>query len=147
MAIVTETMLTERLGSAELIRLTDDGATGSVNASVMNRCISEAEGELMHLVGQRYTLPLALADADLAAMVQAMCTDCAVYRLYLRRDRIVGEDLAKAYQHAIEWAKGVAEGETGLAGETALSESPAQGGQVIVTGSTKVISRESMSGL
>lgn len=146
MAIISQTMLEERLTSAVLIRLTDDAAAGVVGADAMNQAVAEGEGELNHLVGQRYTLPLDLGDADLAAIVRAMWTDAVVYRLYMRRGT-PPEEVTKAYQHAVEWASKVATGATGLPGETALGESPAQGGRVIVTGSTKVITRESMSGL
>jgi len=145
--IVTQTMLENRVGADELVRLTDDAGTGSVNASVMARAIDEGEGELLNNIGQRYVLPLALSDTNTASVVQGMMIDAVVYRLYMRRDHAVTEEHTAAYRHAVEWSEKIAAGKLGLLGETERSESPSGVGQVIVDGSSRVISRETTQGL
>ncbi|HUW32881.1 MAG TPA: DUF1320 domain-containing protein [Planctomycetota bacterium] len=147
MAIVTQQMLADRIGDAELIRVTDDGAAGVVDTDVLARAVEEGEGELLNAIGQRYTLPLGLADTNTAAVVRAMMLDAVVYRLYMHRDQAVSEEHLNAYRHAVEWASRIAAGKLGLVGEAGVSESPAQGGQMIVSGSPRVVSRETMRGV
>lgn len=147
MSIVTQTMLESRVGEAELIRLTDDGATGSLDTGVMNHFIDAGEGELLGLIGQRYVLPLALTNTSTAETVQNKCLDVVVYRLYVHRDRGATPDLADLYRAAIKWAEGIALGKFGLLDETAVSESPAGGGRIIAQTTDRVIDRDSMKGL
>jgi phage gp36-like protein len=147
MAITSQTMLEDRIGAAELVRLTDDGLTGSVDADVLARVTADGEGELLNNIGQRYVLPLALGDVHTAAAVRAMMLDAVIYRLYQRRDRRMEVEIVEAYTRARAWSERIAAGTLGLVGETRLSESPAQAGRVIVTGSERVIDRESMKGL
>ena len=147
MAITTQTMIENRIGSAELVRLTDDGQTGSVNEDVLNRMIDEGEGELLNNIGQRYALPLGLTDAHTASAVRGMMLDAVVYRLLMHRDHVVGDEQMAAYKHAVEWSEKIAAGKLGLVGETLLGESPAQAGQIVITSGDQVITRDSMQGL
>lgn len=147
MSIVTQTMLSNRVGAAELVRLTDDAGSSAVNTDVMGRCVAEGEGELLGRIGQRYTLPLLLTDAHTLAMVTTMLVDAVVYRLFVHREQGAPEEVAKAYRAAVEWASQIASGGLGLAGESALSEAVSQAGQILVETTPRVISRETMRGL
>lgn len=147
MAIITQQMLEDRVGEAELIRLTDDADSGETNTLVMDRIIDDAESELLSYLGQQYTLPLTLANAIDASVVRAHVLDVAVYRLYLHRDRSANEDLARVYKSAIEWAQQIAAGKIGLLAETKVASSPAAGGKIIVISDDAAISRETMEGL
>jgi phage gp36-like protein len=146
MAIITQTEVEGRIGSAEVIRLTDDAVSGSVNAAILARVISDAEGEVLGRIAQAYTLPLGLADVNTSAMVKTALLDVVVYRLALRRPP-VAEDFAASFKAAIAWADKIASGSLGLAGETELAESVGQGGNIVVDSTERVIDRDSMAGL
>lgn len=147
MAYTTQASLEERVGEAELVRLTDDANTGTVNTDVLDRIVAEGEAELLGYLGQRYTLPLALGNAIDAAVVRAHCADVIVYRLYIHRDREATADLLSLYKAAVEWAKAIAAGSIGLLAETPVTSSPATGGKIIVSSEEAVITRDSMQGL
>jgi len=147
MSIITQTNLADRLGAAELIRLTDDAGSAAVNTAVMDRAIDEGEGEILNNLGQKYTLPLVLTDANSAAVVRAKCLDAVVYRLVVHRDRVVDESLLAAYKAAVAWSERIATGALGLIGETLTGSSPAPGGAMLIVGGEQVIDRESMKGL
>lgn len=146
MAIVTRTMIEQRISAAELIVLTDDAAAGTVDATVVDRCIADGEGEVLGRIAQAYTIPLDLGDANTAAMVRTALLDAVVYRLFARKPP-VPEDFYNAYRNAIAWAEKVGEGKLGLVGEVPVDEAPAGGGRIAIDASERVFSRESFEGL
>lgn len=146
MAIITQADIEGRISEAELIRLTDDGATGAVDATVLAAVIAGGEGEVLALIQQQWVVPLQLTDANTAAMVEAMLLDVIVYRLYARRMPIP-EDAIAAYETAKALAEKIGSGTIGLVGEIEIDEAPAAGGAIIVDAETQVISREDMKGL
>lgn len=147
MSLIAQTDLEERIGQAEVARLTDDDADGAVDAAALSRIIDDGESEILSRLGQRYRLPLRLRHATDERVVKGYCLDVIVYRAYMRRDRSVTEDIASAYRQAIAWADKIAEGKLGLIEEIEAEEAPLAGGGIIVHGSERVISRESMRGL
>lgn len=148
MPIITQQMIEDRVGAAELVRLSDDAGTGLVNLDVMAQAVSEGEGEILNNIAQRYRLPLAMSDSNTAAVVRTKLLDAIVYRLIMHRDRRVEDTIETAYRDAIKWSEAIATGRLGLHGETQLPASPAGGGGMMIAGSTpKVISRETMKGL
>jgi len=146
MAIVTQEMIEGRIGSTELIRLTDDAASGSLGATAMNRCITEGEAVIMAYIAQSYTLPLALTDTITQAAVHKYLLDVVIYLLCGRRPP-VPEDIIRDYQAAITWGQSIAKGDIGLSGESEVSESPSRAGKIVIDAGTRVISRDSMSGM
>lgn len=146
MSIVTQQMLEDRVGEAELIRLTDDAGSGAVNAAVLARAIDEGEGEILANVAQKYTLPLDLSDAIVAAAIKAKLLDAVVYRLCMHRDRPVQEDITAAYKSALAWSEKIAAGNLRLYRETE-QEDPGQATEFIIESGTKVFGRDKMKGL
>jgi len=146
MAIITQADVQGRIPAAELIRLTDDAAAGTVNTTVLGQVIADGEGEVMNLIAQAYTVPLALGDANAAAAVKAMLLDVIVFRLLMRR-MPVPEDAVTAYKAAMARAKEIATKVVGLVGETPVGTAPAGGGSIAIDASERVISREEMEGL
>ena len=146
MAVITQAEIEDRIGSAELIRLTDDTATGSVDADNLARAVAEGESEILARVAHKYTLPLGLSDTTTSAAVKTYLIDAIVYRLAVRRDA-VSEEIAAMYRAAIAWADKVAAGAIGLDGETLRGSSPAPGGSIRIDSTERVIDRESMNGL
>jgi len=144
---ITQTIVEERMTSAEMIRLTDDAAAGSVDAENLARAIAEGESEILQYVRQRYELPTTLTGSDATSVaVRAHLLDAIVYRLNARRPPIP-EDVVLAYQAAIRWAEQVAKGAIGLTDWTEVDESPAAVGRFTTDSVERVISRESTAGL
>ena len=146
MAYITQSLVQQRIGETELIRLTDDAVAGAVGTDNLARAIAEGEGEILNNLGQRYVLPLGLSNLSTSAAVFAKLLDAVLYRLHARRPP-VPEDVSLDYDRAIKWSRSIAKGEIGLLDETLLGESPAGQGKMIIDGSSRVITRDSMSGL
>jgi len=146
MAVITQAEIEDRIGTRELVRLTDDAGTGSVDADNLSRAITEGESEILSRIAHKYVLPLALSDTTTSAVVKTYLIDAIVYRLSARRPPIP-EDVAADYQRALAWADKVAAGTVGLVGETLRGSSPAPGGSIRIDATERVIDRESMSGL
>lgn len=146
MAIVTQVDLEGRIGENELIRLTDDDATGHVGSANLNRAIADGESEILNDVGQRYTLPLSLGEETTADAVRVKLLDAVVYRLHLRRAP-VPEDVVLAYQAATKWAQSIAAGDRGLIGETEIAAAPMGTGPIVVDADERVFGRTNCEGL
>lgn len=148
MAIVTQTLLESRIGTEELIRLTDDAATGDVNTTVLDQAIAEGEAEINVRLGSRYVTPPALTDAATRAAVLKYYLDCVVYALYRHRNRnVTDEAIVKDHDAALAWAKDVGTGKLLLAGETLVTTAGVATGGVLMVEDEAVFSRESMKGL
>ena len=144
---ITQTMVEERVTSAELVRLTDDGATGSVDAENLARAIAEGEAEILQYLTQRYSLPTTLAGTDATSVaVRARLLDAVSYRLNARRPP-VPEDIDLAYKRALDWARDIATGKVGLTDWSEVGTPPAAVGRITIDADERVISRESTKGL
>lgn len=146
MSIISEAIVENRIGEEELIRLTDDSGSGTTGSAALTQAISQGEGEILSYLGRRYRLPLALTSTYTAGLVEAVCLDAVIYRLYLRK-RIVPEDIRAAYERSIAWAKDAAAGRVVLEGETTADDPPAAGGIMIAETTERIMSREDMDGL
>lgn len=105
MTYATQQDLVDAFGDAELIALTDIGATpaNGIDAGRVARAIAAAEGEVEGYLATRYQVPLATTPANVK---QAVC-DVARYRLY--RDN--APDLVMAnYNAAIRLCRDIANG-------------------------------------
>jgi phage gp36-like protein len=107
-AYTTQTELTERYGAALLVSLTDRGdtATGLIDASVVTRAISEAEGLINGYVKGRYALPFATVPDPIPAIAQQI----AIYTLHpFEPDAKIVRDYEAAIRQLREIAQGVIE--------------------------------------
>ena len=147
MQILTQALMDTRLGTAELIRLTDDAHAGIVGVATLDQVVSDAEAKLLVNIGQKYVLPLTLANALDAAAVRAHCMAVAIYDLYVRRDKEASEDVAAAAKAAIAWSEKIGKDELGLLGETPVAQAPSSGSRIDMVGEDAVFSRDSMKGL
>jgi phage gp36-like protein len=116
MAYIDQQGMVERFGEDEIKRLTDRERTGSINAEVLDRAITDAQSEVDAYAGSRYTTPLAVVtDA-----VRRTTADIARYRLY---DERCPETVRERYKEAIQFLTAVANGRASLgngpSGETA----------------------------
>ena len=121
---VTQTDIEKRITLDALIELTDDNNIGAVDASNMNQCIDEAEGEVDGYLAKQYSVPL----STVPPVVKAMCLDMVVYRLYGRRPGTVPDYVRQRYEDAVSFFKRVADNKVSLGIDTEPPESPNEGG-------------------
>lgn len=109
-----------RISNAELIQLTDDTNSGTVNASLVTDILDEASAQIDSYCRVRYTVPL-----QASSQVKGLCLTIAEYLLYLRRKRMKAE-VRQSYEDAISFLKDVSSGKAGL--DQPVAATPQTGG-------------------
>lgn len=84
MAYIVQSDLDQYLSDQVLVQLTDDDNTKEVNPSIVSECIQGAEDEVNGYLARQYDTPL----ASPPGIIVEITTILAVYRLYLRRQRV-----------------------------------------------------------
>jgi phage gp36-like protein len=99
-----------RLTQAELVQLTCDDVTGTVNAATVSAALEEASGTVDSYCRARYQTPLQASDD-----VKGKTIDIAIYLLFSRRRNAKnGEIIRQRYDDAIAFLKDVAAGRASL---------------------------------
>ena len=99
-----------RLTQAELVQLTCDDATATVNAATVSAALEEASGIVDSYCRQRYQTPLQAGDD-----VKGKTLDIAVWLLFRRRRNAKnGEIIRQAYEDAIAFLGQVSTGRATL---------------------------------
>ena len=100
----TQADLLNQLTQAELVQLTDDDATGSVDSAKVDAALTAASATIDAYAGARYTLPLQTSEK-----VKQLCVDLAIYELEKRRRRVREATLA-ARDAALSFLRDLARG-------------------------------------
>lgn len=104
MPYCTEADLLNQLTQAELVQLTDDAGTGSVDSAKVDAALAAASATIDAYAGARYTLPLQTSEK-----VKQLCVDLAIYELEKRRRRVREATLA-ARDAALSFLRDLARG-------------------------------------
>lgn len=104
MAYCTQSDLLHQLTQAELIQLTDDAGTGSVDTAKVDAALAAAAATIDAYAGARYSLPLQPSER-----VKQLCIDLAIYELEKRRRRLREATLA-ARDAALAFLRDLARG-------------------------------------
>jgi len=80
MSYLTTQDLTDELGEATLIKLTDDEGTGEINETRVLKAVEFASGTFDAYARSRYSLPV-----PATPLVKATCLDLAIFHLYKSR--------------------------------------------------------------
>lgn len=83
MPYATQSDLLNQLTNAELVQLTDDAGTGSVDTAKVTAALTAASATIDAYAGARYTLPLQTSEK-----IKQLCIDLAIYELEKRRRRL-----------------------------------------------------------
>lgn len=83
MPYATQTDLLNQLTQAELIQLTDDAGSGSVDTAKVDAAIAAASATIDAYAGGRYSLPLQTSEK-----IKQLCVDLSIYELEKRRRRV-----------------------------------------------------------
>lgn len=128
MSYATQADMTRLYGATELIALTDRAGTGTVDATVLNGALADADAEIDTYLAGRYQLPLATTPLVLVGKACAICR-------YLLDASNGNETVRDRYRDAIAWMKDVAAGRADLGLDSAQgAQTPAGGAEVRVGG-------------
>ena len=83
MAYCTQSDLLNQMTTEELVQLTDDAGSGSVDTAKVDAALNAASATIDAYAGARYTLPL-----ETSEKIKHLCVDLAVYELEKRRRRV-----------------------------------------------------------
>ncbi|HAR97942.1 MAG TPA: DUF1320 domain-containing protein [Syntrophus sp. (in: bacteria)] len=141
MAYCAQADLEEQISPAELIELTDDAGSGSVDTSAVARAIADADAEIDSYCGGRYTLPF----SPVPVMIRKLSVDIALYNLHTRRSFAKApEERQKRYDNAIRFLRDVSKGLISLgADEPARTDTS---NSVEMTGNDRIMTRDKMQG-
>ena len=141
MPYVTLAQLTARFGEAMLVALTDRGefATGTVDTSVVDRALADADAMIDGYVARRYALPVATTQPLLVTIAGAL----TIYNLHTSEpDPKIEAD----YKAAIAMLRDISSGIIALT--AAGLEAPSTGGTgVQFTDRDRNMTQDNMTGL
>ncbi|MEP0860572.1 MAG: DUF1320 domain-containing protein [Ignavibacterium sp.] len=110
MAYIDEAILERYISRDELIRLTDDENSGSVNSERLNEAINIASNEFENYVRDLYDI--SLFSSPLPDQLTQIICDITIYNLYKRRYRLeMPESIINIYNLAISQLSKIAKGE------------------------------------
>jgi phage gp36-like protein len=117
-----------RMTAKDLIELTDDDNTGTINTAIVTAALEEASGRVESYCRMRYVTPLQQSDD-----VKALTLDIAVYLLFSRRrETTIGETVQQRFDQAISFLKDIAAAKASLdQPSTALQPQTSLGGPTI----------------
>jgi phage gp36-like protein len=132
--------LLEQLSEQQLVQLTDDEKLGIANETRIAEAIARAEAEADGYFATKYTVPV----VPVTALVKALCVDIAVYRLWLRRQR-VPEAARQGYDDAVGKLRDIAKGLLTL-GVDPTPVASSQGAAGEASGDERIFSRDKLGG-
>ena len=141
MTYATQTGLTERYGEAMLVALSDraEVPTGTVDADIVARALTEADALIDGYLAGLYALPLATTPPLLVQLAEAI----AIYNLHLTEP----EAKVKAdYEAAIKRLGEIARGVIKLADAAGLEPAAPTGAGVQITDRERAFTPDSMTG-
>jgi len=99
-----------RMTQAELVQLTDDTNTGTVNAAIVSAALEEASGRVDSYCRTRYQTPLQTSDT-----LTSLTLDIATFLLFSRRRSAKNmETVRQRFEDAIALLKDVSTGKASL---------------------------------
>lgn len=141
MTYATLQLLTDRVGEAMLVALTDRGEVplGVVDAVVVNRALADADAMINGYLAGRYTLPLAVTPALIADVAGAV----ALWKLHVTEP----EAKIKAdYDAAIRTLRDIAQGVISIPDATGLAPASSGASGVQYIDRDRPFTPESMTG-
>lgn len=124
-------------------------------ASVLDDCIENAEGEINSRIGKQYATPVTVSgNTELTALLKRKTLDLAEYFLLLRGPS-VSEEKERRHDRVLEWADKVGDGTYVLSGASTPASTASRDPLAQWSGSdrdltdveTRIFSRETMSSL
>ena len=121
MTYATQQDLIDRFGETELVQLSNRAGGATVDATVVDRALADADAEIDSYLAARYTLPL----SPVPEVVARLAADMA--RFYLFDDRAT-EQVSKRYDNAVKLLRSIASGAASIGVDSADAQPAIDGG-------------------
>jgi phage gp36-like protein len=99
--------LTTRFSESEILQLADPTDTGSVDTTITDDALNDADGVINGYLASRYTLPLTKTPTVITRIA------CDIARYFLYKDRVT-DAVKERYDAAIAFLKGISSGQVSL---------------------------------
>jgi phage gp36-like protein len=133
MAYCTLDDLKDQISEDELIQLTDDDSTGSVDMDKINGAIASADALIDGYCGKHFSVPF----SPTPPIIRDLSVIIAIYKLFARRQG-APDDRRTRYKDAVDFLKGAAKGEN-TPGIQPVPDPPGEDGY---TGASQVSTRD-----
>lgn len=133
--------LFQHISESDLIAITDDADTGSINQQVIDRAIHDADAEINAYVAGKYDVPL----DPVPPIITKISVDLAIYRLSGRRGLPIPEDRKFRYQECIRMLRDIQKGSATLGGTTTNSQQSGSGPLSTSTSDNRIFTMTSMT--
>lgn len=140
MSYCTLTDILGRMDEADVIAYTDDDDAGVVDTDKTSQAIAAADALIDAHLSSRYAVPM----SPVPDMIKKLAVDVAVYEICSRRDR-APDGRRQVYEDALKLLEKLGRGIAVIPGATAAPES-VRSGRAEITSSSRVFSRDSMTG-
>ena len=134
----TKQNLIDRFGESELAQLTDRDAGTTIDDTVVNRALADADSLINGYLQTRYTLPL----SSVPPVLEGVASDIARY--YLFEDRAT-EIVEARYKDRVGWLKDVSTGKASLGLDAAGDETATETGTVDYNANDRVFDKDTLS--
>ena len=134
----TKQNLIDRFGESELAQLTDRDAGTTIDDTVVNRALADADSLINGYLQTRYTLPL----SSVPPVLEGVASDIARY--YLFEDR-APEIVEARYKDRVGWLKDVSTGKASLGLDAAGDETATETGTVDYNANDRVFDKDTLS--
>lgn len=138
MSYATKQNLIDRFGQTELAQLTDRVNGTTIDDTVVNRALEDADAMINGYLQARYSLPLSSVPPMLVTVA------CNIARYQLFEDRVT-EIVRQRYEDAIAWLKDVAAGRVSLGLDAAGAETETEGGVVDYKANDRVFDADTLA--
>ena len=119
MSYCTQADIVRRIGTDDLVKLSDYDGDGSPDAAVVTQAIEDAQGDIDSYLETKFAVPV----TPTPDVLRKHCVTMAIYYLQLGRDSVT-EHYRKAYEDILKWLKDVVAGTATLGSGTTPAASP-----------------------
>lgn len=147
MGYITNSDISERLGSATLVQLADDDGNGVADTGIIDEARLGAEAEVNSYLAARYAVPINLSvHPELSDMLASLTLDLAEDRLRSRRPP-VSADFVRRFTESREWLRRLADGTVELPSIAGVAASASRGTIAMAIGEDRFLNRDELSDL
>jgi len=136
--------LLEQMDEEVLIQLTDDAKTGTVDSTVIDRAVANAQAVIDAHCGGRYSVPF----NPVPDLIRMFAVDLSAYNLYSRRPNIeTPEVIGERQKQALAHLRLVQKGEASVGIPVAVTSGTTESHGAMVSGNERLFNRKNMRGL
>jgi len=110
MAYCTQTDILKQITEDQLLQLTDDDDTGSIDTDVVIAAITDADDVIDGYCAQRYSVPFTTTPG----IINTISVDLAIYNLFSRRIHTIPELRKERYENSMKLLKDIESGRISL---------------------------------